>query len=153
MDSCMSASCTAALSQTPASIFSQLIQTLLASQCALGKSDDYPMDRTEEILSSSREFDFIIAGGGTAGSVLAHRLTEVEDWKVLLIEAGNDPAANTDVPGFFPSLLGQSQDYGYKVRRLKQSDLKIRNCTTFSTTLQKFVCHFLPQLVAIRCVI
>ncbi|KOX67282.1 Glucose dehydrogenase [acceptor] [Melipona quadrifasciata] len=123
MDSCMSASCMAAVSQTPASIFSQLIQVLLASQCMLSQSNDYPADRTEEILSSNREFDFIIAGGGTAGSVLAHRLTEVEDWNVLLIEAGDDPVASNDVPGLMLSLVGGSQDYGYKVRRLEQSNL------------------------------
>lgn len=85
----------------------------------LSQSNDYPVDRTEEILSSNREFDFIIAGGGTAGSVLAHRLTEVKNWNVLLIEAGDDPVANNDVPRLMVSMIGQSQDYGYKVRRLE----------------------------------
>ena len=37
-----------------------------------------------------RQFDFIIAGGGTAGLVLARRLTEDPNLHVLVVEAGAD---------------------------------------------------------------
>ena len=59
-------------------------------------------------------FDFVIVGAGTAGSVLAARLTERPDVRVLLLEAGPaDGPERMSVPGAWPTLIGSEVDWRY----------------------------------------
>lgn len=56
-------------------------------------------------------FDYIIVGGGTAGLVLASRLTEDADIRVLVVEAGadrgDDPLIVT--PGLIAAAYGRDE--------------------------------------------
>ena len=59
------------------------------------------------------DYDYIVVGAGTAGSVIASRLTEDRNVHVLLIEAGSATALpNMQLPGIWPTLLGTSADWG-----------------------------------------
>lgn len=46
------------------------------------------------VLDGER-FDFVIVGAGTAGCVVANRLSEIKEWNILLIEAGGDAPAES----------------------------------------------------------
>ena len=76
-------------------LFTSLITTLMQSQKQLGNPDEYPQDATSYLLD---QYDFVVVGGGSAGAVVASRLSEVSEWKVLLLEAGGDPNPTSDIP-------------------------------------------------------
>ncbi|XP_014671609.1 PREDICTED: glucose dehydrogenase [FAD, quinone]-like isoform X2 [Priapulus caudatus] len=61
-------------------------------------------------------YDYIIGGGGTAGCVLANRLSEDPDVKVLLVEAGGVPEGIKDIdqPAAFGFLRNTKVDWSYR---------------------------------------
>lgn len=61
-------------------------------------------------VAQIRSAEYVVVGGGTAGSVLAARLTEDADVRVVLIEAG--PAQPpTAPPPLWPTLSGSAGDW------------------------------------------
>ena len=59
-------------------------------------------------------YDYVIVGGGSAGCVLARRLSEDSSRRVLLLEAGGpDDRAEIHIPAAFSRLFGTAVDWGY----------------------------------------
>jgi choline dehydrogenase-like flavoprotein len=60
----------------------------------------------------SETFDYVIVGAGSAGCVLAARLSEDGDARVGLIEAGSeDTQPEIHIPAAFPALFKSSWDW------------------------------------------
>jgi choline dehydrogenase len=73
--------------------------------------------RMEELARSklAPEYDFIVCGAGSSGSVIARRLAENRDVSVLLLEAGtHDATPSVMDPGLWPTNLGTERDWAFR---------------------------------------
>lgn len=75
------------------------------------------------MIRSSGEWDYVIVGGGTAGCVMAARLSEERDAKVLLLEAGGEYPVVLSAP-----LAGMrlTPSYSWKYFTAQQRSLCLR---------------------------
>jgi choline dehydrogenase len=66
------------------------------------------------LASAAKGYDYIIVGAGSAGCVLAARLTEDSAARVLLLEAGGrDTAREIHIPAAFSKLFKTDVDWNY----------------------------------------
>ncbi|MDQ6641079.1 MAG: GMC family oxidoreductase N-terminal domain-containing protein [Actinomycetota bacterium] len=66
-------------------------------------------------------YDYVVVGAGSAGAVLAARLTEDPGVSVLLLEAGGEADADeVSIPAAFPSLFKTRWDWNYTTTGQKQ---------------------------------
>ncbi|XP_062559064.1 glucose dehydrogenase [FAD, quinone] isoform X1 [Armigeres subalbatus] len=114
MEALLNSQC-AAQSLGPANqLFAMLIQTIMAAQCSISPPDMWPKDYGPTALNEGlQEYDFIIVGAGSAGSVVANRLSENPDWKILLLEAGGDPPIESEIPNMFFTLQRTDYDWSF----------------------------------------
>ncbi|KAI4454916.1 glucose-methanol-choline gmc oxidoreductase [Holotrichia oblita] len=94
----------------------ELIQEVKETILRLERSGKIKRDYepyTEPVLLDEEGYDFVIVGAGSSGSALVHRLSEVSNWTILLLEAGGEPEIYTDIP-FWSRLAEYTQlNWGY----------------------------------------
>ncbi|XP_050356439.1 glucose dehydrogenase [FAD, quinone]-like [Nymphalis io] len=84
------------------------------------KNRENSTDRSK-IPRHIEEYDFIIVGGGSAGCVIANRLSEVHEWRILLLEAGPEEPDITMIPSLAPVLQQSNIDWQYRGQPEKMS--------------------------------
>ncbi|XP_051160813.1 uncharacterized protein LOC127281240 [Leptopilina boulardi] len=90
-------------------LFMGILEIFIRKQCDLEDPCNRVVPRDKPNLS----YDYIVIGAGSAGSVVASRLSEDKNNSILLIEAGLDEPAWTQVPSFFLNLMHTNLDWQY----------------------------------------
>lgn len=65
------------------------------------------------IILDFGEVDFVVIGGGSAGAVVAGRLSEINAWNVLLLEAGKDESNFTEIPSMGRYVQNSEYNWGF----------------------------------------
>lgn len=83
------------------------------SSSSAASSQNLPALHTSAETFLKNDYDFIVIGGGTAGLVVAARLTENEDVKVGVLEAGKSRLGDflVDSPAMFMQMF-MNPEYG-----------------------------------------
>ncbi|GAB0089550.1 hypothetical protein DMENIID0001_041150 [Sergentomyia squamirostris] len=103
-----------------------LFQAVLTAQCNISPPELWPQDYGPRGLQRGfEEYDFVIVGAGSAGSVVANRLSENPNWKILLLEAGADPPIESEIPALWGTLLKTQFDWNYYAEISEKASLSL----------------------------
>ncbi|XP_076249234.1 glucose dehydrogenase [FAD, quinone]-like [Calliopsis andreniformis] len=115
-----------AIAYGPKLAFLVLLQTLLM----IHRPDITDREhRVKPVIPSQIQdtYDFVIIGGGSAGAVMANRLSEIGNWTVLLLEAGPDEPPLADVPVSFMTLQNTPIDWQFRAEPSEEYCLAMNN--------------------------
>ncbi|KAL4712374.1 hypothetical protein ACJJTC_001535 [Scirpophaga incertulas] len=93
--------------------FMVLLEAYLKGRCSIAS----PCERVESVDKLKSEYDFIVVGAGTAGSIVAGRLSENDKATILLIEAGDQEPIGARPPSFYRTFWYNEQlNWGYRTQ-------------------------------------
>jgi choline dehydrogenase len=70
---------------------------------------------------TDQSYDYVVVGAGTAGSVVASRLSENAKHKVLLIESGGEESVESDMPALFGFVFIDKTMDGFHYKTVPQT--------------------------------
>ncbi|XP_049286075.1 glucose dehydrogenase [FAD, quinone]-like [Anopheles funestus] len=76
-----------------------------------GPNASVPIPETKRIR---KEYDFVVIGAGSGGSVMANRLSEVPEWSVLLLEVGKEENIVSNLPLTAGLTTATGYSWGYR---------------------------------------
>ncbi|XP_077552652.1 4-pyridoxate dehydrogenase-like [Haemaphysalis longicornis] len=100
--------CSAGAPSSPVALFISLVSLLVHVPFS-----NPPVVLDYELKDLLEEYDYVIVGGGSAGCVIANRLSADPNTSVLLLEAGGLEDASRQIPGMAPFNLGGHDDWAY----------------------------------------
>ncbi|CAH1156144.1 unnamed protein product [Phaedon cochleariae] len=118
---------------SPADDVIQYFTSLIAEGQATSNSYVVPTDAsmykpTDDSVTDYGTYDFIVVGGGVTGSVVASRLSEMENRKVLLLEAGTFADEEfLRIPSMTAFLANSPVQWGFKSVPQKTACLSLIN--------------------------
>ncbi|KAK4884504.1 hypothetical protein RN001_000775 [Aquatica leii] len=92
-------------------LFMSLLDNFIQNKCDLSDV----CNRVKPKIQPELEYDFVVIGGGSAGATVAGRLSNIAQWKVLLLEAGGDEPPGSQIPSMMSNFHGDRDvDWNYK---------------------------------------
>ncbi|KAF5286444.1 hypothetical protein FQR65_LT12625 [Abscondita terminalis] len=105
---------------------------LKKSESLVGLQDAYSHKPSSSEVKDFGLFDYVVVGGGTAGAVMASRLSEDPYKSVLLLEAGGHETTFGNIPAFTVFLQRQEFNWNFNTTSQTTSCLGMVNqCCTY----------------------